>query len=181
MEIVNSLFLNALLFATEKHTLQRRKGSGNVPYVNHLVKVTHLLFDTGRETDITLLTAALLHDVLEDTDTTEAELLQKFGDKVTYIVKEVTDDMSLPYSERKRLQIEKALHISNDAKKIKIADKISNIHDILDLELTWNLQRKIQYVTWSKQVVEQCKGINLLLDKAFDDVYIYALNKLNNA
>jgi guanosine-3',5'-bis(diphosphate) 3'-pyrophosphohydrolase len=160
---------DALKFAAEKHVSQRRKGCDTVPYINHPIKVAHILYHTG-ETNAELLSAAFLHDVLEDTSTTEAELREIFGDRVTSMVLEVTDDMSLTYDDRKRYQIKKAPSLSPDAKKIKIADKISNIQDIITLPMTWSHRRKRQYFEWSEKVVEGCRGMNAQLDEAFDKI-----------
>uniref|UniRef100_A0A3B4WDF4 Guanosine-3',5'-bis(diphosphate) 3'-pyrophosphohydrolase MESH1 n=1 Tax=Seriola lalandi dorsalis TaxID=1841481 RepID=A0A3B4WDF4_SERLL len=76
------------------------------------------------------LQAALLHDTVEDTDTTPAELEAKFGPTVARIVEEVTDEKSLPKQERKRLQVEHAPHCSRQAKLVKLADKLYNLRDL---------------------------------------------------
>jgi len=166
---MTDLFFEALKFAAEKHVLQRRKGCDSVPYINHPIKVVHLL-NSVNENDPELLSAAILHDVLEDTETTEAELRALFGDRVTELVLEVTDDMSLTYDDRKRYQIKKAPALSRDAKKIKIADKICNIQDIISMPLTWSHRRKRQYFEWAAKVVEGCRGVNTQLDEAFDRI-----------
>jgi GTP diphosphokinase / guanosine-3',5'-bis(diphosphate) 3'-diphosphatase len=170
----DSLLLAAIKFASEKHMLQRRKGCEDIPYINHTIKVAYILQETGNERAPELLASAVLHDVLEDTETTEAELISLFGNTVCSIVKEVTDDMSLTYDDRKRAQIKKAPSLSPDAKKIKIADKISNINDILTKTLTWSNRRKRMYVEWSEKVIEGCRGINPALDSAFDEIVLHA-------
>ncbi len=74
--------------------------------------------------------AALLHDTVEDTDTTIDELEYMFGPTVARIVQEVTDDKSLPKEERKRLQVVHAPHRSHQAKLVKLADKLYNLRDL---------------------------------------------------
>lgn len=74
--------------------------------------------------------AALLHDTVEDTDTTLAELEAKFGPIVARIVQEVTDDKSLSKQERKQLQVEHAPHCSHQAKLVKLSDKLYNLRDL---------------------------------------------------
>ena len=175
-----SIFIESLKLASEKHISQRRKGCDQVPYINHLIKVAEVLYKIGNETDFELLSAAVLHDVLEDTPTTETELREIFGERITNLVLEVTDDMSLTYEDRKRHQIKKALTISNDAKKIKIADKISNIQDVLSLSLTWSNRRKRQYVEWSQKVIDNCRGVNENLEKAFDEISNNALKQIES-
>lgn len=175
---MDSILLSAIKFASEKHMLQRRKGCSDIPYINHTIRVAFILQNVAGENDAVLLSAAVLHDVLEDTDTTETQLLELFGEEVCSIVKEVTDDMSLTYDDRKRYQIKKAPSLSSKAKLIKIADKISNIQDILTSPLTWSNRRKRKYVEWSEQVVEGCRGVNEALDKAFDELTGNAKNML---
>jgi GTP diphosphokinase / guanosine-3',5'-bis(diphosphate) 3'-diphosphatase len=173
------IFLEALRYAADKHVTQRRKGCDQIPYINHPIKVAQLLYNVGKETDVELLSAAVLHDVLEDTSTTEQELKEKFGEKITSIVVEVTDDMTLTYDDRKRYQVKKAPTLTKNAKKIKIADKISNIEDILTLPLTWSDRRKRQYFEWSERVIDGCRGVNPSLDKAFDDILEKAKMAIN--
>ncbi|XP_023275776.1 guanosine-3',5'-bis(diphosphate) 3'-pyrophosphohydrolase MESH1-like, partial [Seriola lalandi dorsalis] len=92
--------------------------------------VARILSHEGGVTDIEVLQAALLHDTVEDTDTTPAELEAKFGPTVARIVEEVTDEKSLPKQERKRLQVEHAPHCSRQAKLVKLADKLYNLRDL---------------------------------------------------
>ena len=163
--------LRAAHFAAKKHRDQRRKGSARAPYVNHLIDVARLLADVGKVTDTELLQAAILHDTVEDTETTASELENEFGPAVAAIVVEVTDDKSLPKAERKRLQIEHAPSLSASAKQVKIADKISNISEIgPDEPPDWSRERRREYLAWAQQVVSGCRGANLALERHFDDV-----------
>jgi guanosine-3',5'-bis(diphosphate) 3'-pyrophosphohydrolase len=168
--IETNLLIKAIEYAAQKHMFQRRKGYLKIPYINHPIKVCKLLTDCG-EIDIDLLLAAILHDTLEDTDATFEELIDIFGGNVAQIVMEVTDDMSLPEKVRKQKQIDKADMLSDNAKKIKIADKICNIKDILTYPISWSRKKKLRYVEWSALVVCKCKGSNMLLNNAFDDIY----------
>lgn len=77
-----------------------------------------------------IIKAALLHDTIEDTDTTFEELEALFGKKVTSIVQEVTDDKTLAKRERKLLQVKHAPHCSHQAKLVKLADKLYNLRDL---------------------------------------------------
>ena len=94
-------------------------------YVSHnTVAVSEL---TGL---ITQVHAALLHVTLEDTDTTPEELKREVGAHIRDIVREVTDDKTLPKAERKRQQVLHAAHASREAKLVKLADKICNLRDM---------------------------------------------------
>jgi guanosine-3',5'-bis(diphosphate) 3'-pyrophosphohydrolase len=171
--------MQAATFAANRHRCQKRKDLASSPYINHPLAVAELLASVGQVTDIDLLSAALLHDTVEDTATSLDEILEQFGDKVCQLVAEVTDDKSLPKIQRKRLQIENAPHKSDQAKQLKIADKICNIRDI-DKESpgAWNRDRKTQYLDWAIQVVAGCRGVNPNLDQLFHDTITSARNRL---
>jgi guanosine-3',5'-bis(diphosphate) 3'-pyrophosphohydrolase len=174
--------LAALKFAAEKHRAQRRKDSEATPYINHPIAVAELLIRIGSVTDLTTLLAAILHDTLEDTQTTIQEIEQQFGKEVCRIVQEVTDDKTLPKPKRKQMQIAHAPHLSKSAKQIKIADKICNISDLTPAQpVDWSLNRKRTYLHWANKVVAGCRGSNLRLEKHFDAVRKAKLDLLKNS
>jgi guanosine-3',5'-bis(diphosphate) 3'-pyrophosphohydrolase len=163
------LILRAVSFAGEKHRNQRRKDLEATPYINHPIGLASVLKAEGGVDDVAVLAAAILHDTIEDTNTTEQELRAAFGDEITNIVLEVTDDKSLPKAERKRLQVEHAAHASARAKLVKIADKICNLRDIASSPpADWTLERKREYFDWSANVIAGCRGVNARLEAQFD-------------
>ncbi|PSN48118.1 hypothetical protein C0J52_05802 [Blattella germanica] len=91
-------------FAALKHKNQRRKDPEKTPYINHPIGVARILTKEAGIRDIEVIQAALLHDTVEDTDTSFDEIEAEFGSGVCKLVKEVTDDKTLPKAERKRLQ-----------------------------------------------------------------------------
>ncbi len=176
----NSLekLISAVAFAARKHKNQKRKDEVE-PYINHPLEVAEILVKIGGVKDENILIAAILHDTIEDTDTTEEEIRRLFGQKVCDYVKEVTDDKGLPKELRKKLQIEKASKLSVGAKQIKIADKTSNLCAIIESPpKNWTLETKIEYVNWAKQVVDEMRGVNESLEKYFDEIYEKAKEKL---
>src|SRR6186997_3356629 len=130
MSIDTLEILKALKFSSQKHRNQRRKDRDASPYINHPIDVVEMLMRVGNVTDTSVLVGAILHDTVEDTDTSPEEVEQVFGPGVKSLVMEVTDDKNLPKQERKRLQVQNAPHKSAGAKQIKMADKISNLRDI---------------------------------------------------
>jgi GTP diphosphokinase / guanosine-3',5'-bis(diphosphate) 3'-diphosphatase len=163
------LLLHAALFAADRHRDQRRKGSDARPYINHPLEVANLLSDIGGIEDPEVLAAAILHDTVEDTETSEAELKKLFGKRIASIVMEVTDDKSLEKAERKRLQIEHAPHLTPDAKAVKLADKISNITEVIgDPPKDWSNERRREYIDWAIKVVDGLRGVNPKLEERFD-------------
>jgi GTP diphosphokinase / guanosine-3',5'-bis(diphosphate) 3'-diphosphatase len=172
------LILKASEFAAARHRTQLRKGADKSPYINHPIQVANLLINDAGEKDPVLLAAAILHDVVEDTAETPEEkkvlidlMIAIFGAEVLSIVLEVTDDKSLEKPERKRLQIVHAPHLTDNAKKLKIADKIMNVKDITNHPPTWwTLERILEYFEWSEKVVAGLRGVNNKLEDMFDKV-----------
>lgn len=163
------LILKALRFAAEKHNAQRRKDAKASPYINHPIGVAETLWSVGSVRDAILLVAAILHDTIEDTDTTSEEIKVEFGEDVLSLVLEVTDDKSLPKQIRKQLQIEHAPHKSEKAKQLKLADKINNIRDIIQSPPDeWTLERRREYLLWSENVVMGLRGVNPDLESQYD-------------
>ena len=166
---VSGAFVKAVAFAAEKHRTQRRKDADASPYINHPISLANVLANEGGITDAAILCAAVLHDTIEDTQTTPAELEQVFGKEITSIVLDVTDDKSLDKASRKQKQIEHAPHISREAKLVKLADKISNLRDILSSPpADWPAERKKAYFDWASKVVDGVRGVHPELEAVFD-------------
>ncbi|XP_008048428.1 guanosine-3',5'-bis(diphosphate) 3'-pyrophosphohydrolase MESH1 isoform X2 [Carlito syrichta] len=164
--------LEAADFAARKHSQQRRKDPEETPYINHPIGVARILTHEAGITDIVVLQAALLHDTVEDTDTTLDEVELHFGAPVRRLVEEVTDDKSLPKLERKRLQVVHAPHSSPGAKLVKLADKLYNLRDINRCTPKgWSEHRVQEYFTWAAQVVKGLQGTNQQLEEALKDLF----------
>lgn len=174
-----SLFLKAVKFSADKHRNQRREGEQASPYINHPIDVANLVWTVGGEQDFITLVAALLHDTIEDTNTTALEIHHSFGREILELVLEVSDDKSLPKSERKENQIRRAPFLSSRAKQIKLADKICNIGDIVNSPpQNWSWSRKMEYLNWAEAVVNQLRGANIRLEERFDQALAAAREKL---
>lgn len=164
--------VEAVAFAANKHRDQRRKDVAASPYINHPIALANVLANEGEVTNLTALCAAVLHDTVEDTNTTEQELAERFGNDIASVVMEVTDDKSLDKARRKELQIEHAPHMSHAARLVKLADKISNLRDILGSPpADWSPERKKDYFEWANKVVDGLRGTHPGLEAVFDGVY----------
>ena len=164
--------LHALAFAAHKHRDQRRKDPAASPYINHPIALSNVLINEGGVHDTSTICAALLHDTVEDTETTPEELLTEFGAAIRDIVLEVTDDKLLSREERKRLQIVHSPTLSHPAKLVKLADKICNLRDVAtNAPANWDLARRQQYFDWAKQVVDGLRGAHPALEAIFDAAY----------
>ena len=128
----NELIAKAIAFATEKHSKvinkdgsvgQKRKGSG-LPYIVHPMEVWQILRNNDCSTEVQI--AGLLHDTLEDTDTTPEEIKTLFGEKILSIVLTESEDKSKTWKERKQHTIDALAHDSIETMQVCCADKLSN-------------------------------------------------------
>jgi (p)ppGpp synthase/HD superfamily hydrolase len=127
------LIQRALAFAARKHT-KPRKGT-DIPYIIHPAYVAIILAHHGFEAPV--LAAAILHDVLEDTETTVQELGQQFGETVSRLVREVSEpNFGLPKSEtwerRKKAKLDQLRVASPEALAICAADRLHNVSNTVD-------------------------------------------------
>ena len=165
-----SRLTEAYLFAADRHAPQRRKGEAEEPYINHLCEVAQLVAEVTGDEDENLVIAAVLHDTIEDTATLPEELRERFGEDVTALVLEATDDRALAKDERKRLQIVTAPNKSARAKVLKLADKTSNLRALVaSPPAHWPLGRKRAYVAWAAEVGSGLRGVNESLEARFDE------------
>ncbi|HLF24305.1 MAG TPA: HD domain-containing protein, partial [Burkholderiales bacterium] len=166
------LVLRAAAFAARKHSEQRRKDASASPYINHPIALAKILAEEGGVTDPRVIAAALLHDTIEDTQTSLRELSGEFGDTVAGIVAEVSDTKWLGVATRKKLQVTKTPRASKGAKLVKLADKIANVRDMLARPPAgWSIERRREYFDWAKTVVDQLRGTNAKLERRFDQIY----------
>ena len=128
-----NLLEKAIIFATEKHSGSLRKGT-DIPYIMHPLEAVSIA--AGMTSDLEILAAAALHDVVEDTSTTLAEIEAEFGERVALLVASDSEDKmpGIPQSEswkiRKEATIDALQSASFDTKIIVLADKLSNIRAI---------------------------------------------------
>ncbi len=167
-----SQIITALNFAAHKHRDQRRKDVNASPYINHPIALASVLVNEAGIEDVATICGALLHDTVEDTETTPEELEQVFGAELRAIVMDVTDDKTLDKAVRKQRQIEHAAHACPAAKLVKLADKICNLRDIASCPpADWSLERKQAYFDWAKAVVDRIRGTHPGLERLFDEAY----------
>lgn len=170
---MSSTLIKAIQFASVKHINQRRKNATKDPYINHPIGVMSILSECG-VTDINTLSAAVLHDTIEDTDTTYAELVSEFNVEIANIVRDVTDDKSLDKVTRKLIQIEHANNpnMSIKSKLVKLADKCDNLSKLSeDPPTSWAPEIISGYFEWSYHVCEPMFGINLMLDNKLKEIF----------
>ena len=157
-----SLVDQATQYTVKKHEGQYRRGL-NIPYSTHLFGVARILKAAGYEDDIVV--AGLLHDLFEDTDATEEEVRELFGDHILALVKAVSEpDKSLNWEQRKQHMINQIKYLSENTLAIVLAEKIQNVraikYELSQLgESTWshfNAGKDMQYWYYNN-VIEQTK------------------------
>lgn len=149
------MVLRAAFFAGEKHKDQRRKDANQTPYINHPLEVAFILMEEGGVTDAATLAAALLHDTIEDTNTTREELALIFGREISDLVVELTDLKTTAPEIKKQSELEHAKHLTPKAKLVKLADKTANIRDLVTMPpADWDLRRKKDYFDFAHEIAE---------------------------
>jgi (p)ppGpp synthase/HD superfamily hydrolase len=127
----SSIVRSALVFAVRCHARQRRKSDG-AAFIEHPLEVAGLLHDAGCSDGV--VAAGLLHDVVEDSHVTVAELTWRFGAEVANIVQTVTEDSTVDnYRHRKRMLREQVRVTGGDAALVFAADKIAKVRELPEL------------------------------------------------
>lgn len=156
-------------FAADKHRLQTRKNKAKTPYISHPIGVAYHLMHIGEVRDVSIIIGALLHDTLEDTQTTFEEIETKFNKNIANLVREVTSDKTLAAETRKRLQVIDAVHKSKGAAQIKLADKLYNLNDLFtNPPADWTQARIDRYYEWAQSIVGRLPKANDKLQAAVE-------------
>ncbi len=156
-------YWNALTFAIKRYGKLQRKNS-KLPYIIHPIRVATILRAAGYSEYIheDLLIATIFHDLVEDTPTTLEEIEEKFGPKVTLIVKEV----SKPNDKSKNDWLKNFGLFSAEAKILKMADRIDNL---MEME-GWTIERQKAYANQAKIILEQCGDTDAFLSKKLKEI-----------
>uniref|UniRef100_F1L2W4 Guanosine-3',5'-bis(diphosphate) 3'-pyrophosphohydrolase MESH1 n=1 Tax=Ascaris suum TaxID=6253 RepID=F1L2W4_ASCSU len=163
--------MKAVDLAARRHRCQRRADPARTPFINHPVGVAYILTNEAKVYDAVTIVAAILHDILEDTETTYIEIREMFGHEVATIVSECTIDKSQSRDARKEKQTRNASKLSHKAKLVELADKLYNMRDIERvMPLCWNARRKREHFEWARDYVAEMKGTNEALETAIDEV-----------
>ncbi|MFW9970358.1 MAG: HD domain-containing protein [Candidatus Odinarchaeota archaeon] len=152
-----SNYWNALSFAFEKYGNLKRKAT-DIPYVIHPVRITSILRAVGFNEfeQEELMIAALFHDLCEDTNTSLEEIDKNFGKKISSIVAELTKPETAK-GRKKDLWLENFAKSSEEAKIIKMADRIDNL---LEMVNDWTVQKQISYANQAKIILRSCGDSN---------------------
>ena len=162
----------AIAFATKAHEGQFRKGTTR-PYIVHPLEVGDIVASMTQDEEI--ISAAVLHDTIEDcSDITEEILEKEFGQRVASIVAQESEDKSKTWMERKGNTVERLKTAPREVQMVALADKLSNMRDIdrdypVCGEQLWNrfrMKRK-EIIAW------YYRGIRESLRRDFSGVEAY--------
>jgi (p)ppGpp synthase/HD superfamily hydrolase len=173
------LLTRAYMFAARAHAGQVRKGVSGIPYINHCCEVAELVAEAGGSFETVL--AAVLHDVIEDSDTSEAEISAIFGPVVAARVRSMTNPPEwepLARAETKALQAKHMKDAEDAVRRIKIADQTSNLRDIAREPDAWDSEDAASYVEGAELVVAACRGVDPVLEATFDATVAEAMAKI---
>ena len=169
------------VYAEKAHTGQYRKtkpGAQRVPYIEHPRAVARILHDEAGITDPVVLQAALLHDTIEDTGVTHANLVAEFGHDVADVVAELTNPADFGPGGKAAWQAAHAATMSPRAAAVKVADKTANLRDLVASPPDWDAERKRNYFDDARQVVQAMGARHPVLDNLFSTTYLTGLDKL---
>ena len=156
----------AVKFATSRHAGQYRE-IDHTPFITHPIEVGCLLHRDWQPDEV--IAAGLLHDVLEKTGTTRAELERRFGARITGLVESVSDDPSIDdYRKRKRELRDRAAHAGSDTVAIFAADKISKVRELALLPTSRldddSTRAKLAHYRASLKMLRRVAGNSALVD-----------------
>ncbi|MDR3198819.1 MAG: HD domain-containing protein [Planctomycetaceae bacterium] len=173
---IQTIYQQTIEFAAQRHGEQKISGNG-IPYVVHLSNVCMEILFTTQETDNfdlpLAVQVALLHDVLEDTQTQEDELLKRFGRQVTSGVKALTKNDVLPKEERMLDSLRRIKQQPKEVWAVKLADRITNLQPP---PLHWNQAKIIQYRDEAQVIYDELKDGNAYLaERLKSEISKYAI------
>ncbi len=160
--------LLAVEYAAQKHKGQVRKDALQTPYIIHPLGVAELAWNPGGVRSVNVLTAALLHDTLEDTDATPNEIEALFGKRVLTTVQEVSNDPNLSTQENKQRQIDHAPTLSLNGQIVKLADRTYNVRDLFFPPPSWTQEQVNGYILWGEKLLKALRGTNQGLENRLE-------------
>ena len=169
----------AIEFAAKAHRGQIRDGEAPLPYITHPIDVLANLRYLGGVTDLEMLCAAILHDVVEESDVSFEDLEQRFGKRVRELVQELTRreptsletegmDRDAIWELRSQWLLEEISKMSPDAQAIKLADRYSNLNESRRVKLGRKLKRYNEQTAKILKIVP--KSVNPGLWQAIQDL-----------
>lgn len=169
--------------AARKHAGTHLFDANRTGMFEHVSQVAGLVQELGGSTE--MVAAAWLHDIVEDTDVTLAQVKDGFGAEVATLVDGLTDPEefeAMPLKERKQLQAERVKTLPDNVKRIKLCDQLSNVRRIIEKPPTdWSAEKQWVYVQGAYKIAQQCAGLWPVADDRFQAAYTEAVKKYHPA
>jgi guanosine-3',5'-bis(diphosphate) 3'-pyrophosphohydrolase len=159
----------AMVYACHKHTGSTRD-DGITPYAIHPMRVAENLRRFCNERDENVLIAALLHDTIEDTAVTFDDIAAQFGEDVAGLVAELTNDNRMPKNMRRAAMMDRLRHLSSRAKRIKLADRLDNVVDLM--RGIGTREKRQRYHLETERMLEALAGISEPLESAIREALL---------
>lgn len=160
----NDRYAAALRFAAERHAGQCYPGT-DLPYLLHVVTVAAqvqraLVEEPRRDPDLAVV-CALLHDTIEDTDTTADDIAAAFGEATAAGVLALTKNTELPATDRMPDSLRRIRRQPPEIWMVKLADRISNL---AEPPRHWPLEKRRSYLVEGELVASALAGVSAWLD-----------------
>ena len=165
----NELIENAKKYACIKHKDQKFNDNSNRPYIEHCLSVYNIVMSAISEDDPkkeVIACTALLHDVIEDTDTPYEEIKDLFGKEIADNVLSLTKNSTLPKDEQMSDSLKRILQTSKEAQIVKLADRITNITHIHPI---WEYKKVVVYLDESVTILDSLGQSNDILKKMLEE------------
>ncbi len=177
---VQTLYQDAIRFATLKHQEKRQKVKGTkLPYVVHLSNVAMEIFMAAPHSqDFSLIYAvqvALLHDTIEDTETTFEEIKDSFGEDIAIAVLALSKDDNLPKDKQISDSLSRIKKLQTEVWAVKLADRITNLQPP---PVNWSRATNIRYLKESQIILDELKEGNYYLAKRLEAKISESRNRL---
>lgn len=163
---VQTAYQKTIIFAAKKHLESNQTiTDSDLPYVIHLSNVTMEILTASNHTDNFDLNfavqVALLHDTLEDTNTTFEELETEFGFEIAEGVSALTKNANLPKEEKMLDSLSRISKLRKEVWAVKLADRITNLQKPPRI---WDNPKRINYKKEALIILEKLKGGNSYLE-----------------
>ena len=167
---VQTLYQEAIKFATAKHQEKGQKVKGTeLPYVVHLSNVAMEILVTASQTrDFDLIYAvqiALLHDAIEDTETTFDEIKDLFGEEIAKAVLALSKNEELPKDKQVPDSLSRIKELKKEVWAVKLADRITNLQPAPP---EWSDQKRIEYLKDADIILDELRDGNQYLAKRLE-------------
>jgi GTP diphosphokinase / guanosine-3',5'-bis(diphosphate) 3'-diphosphatase len=180
---MSNIIQRAKAYAFRRHGNQCRPNSSHEPIGIHLAEVASYVADESM--DDRVIAAAWLHDAVEDTAASLAEIEGNFGPFVASIVEGLTDPVdyaAMPLGQRKLRQAERVARLSDHVKIIKLADQISNMRSVIfDPPIDWSPEKAREYINGANIVGQACGDASARLAHILMHYFAYSQHLLGPA